>query len=255
MKCRRPTCPNAGNPTHRGLCSKHHRLDRVRAGHRLGYAPIEPVIDHLLRLQRAGLSVACVSRCSGISSYAIHLILARKRERVRASTADAIVSVQMSDVFRSEDGDNVPSVGTVRRLRALHAIGYSGMDLAAEMGFSAVTVRDLLTGAKPLVRASTARRVTEVFASLEVHSRPRSRPAVRAINRAARLGWAVPFAWDLDSIDDPAARPRVPMLRSDSWLPEYERLHTKGYSKKKIAALMGIEETSLNSRLRRLSVA
>lgn len=255
MKCRRPNCGNTGSPARRGLCSKHRHLELLQSGRPMGYADVQPVADHLTRLLRAGLSVSCISRCSGMSAFAIYLILQGKREKVRAATAANLFAVKPSDVLRSEDGAHIPSVGTVRRLRALHAIGYTGTDLATRLDFSSTTVRELLAGEKPLVRASTARSVAALFNALEVNPRSRSGSTSRAINRAKRLGWPVPFSWDGDTIDDPGARPCVPQLTVDDWLPEYEKLRAKGYHKRKIAALMGIEATSLNSRLRRAKAA
>lgn len=221
----------------------------------MGFASTQPVVEHLVQLQRAGLSVGCISKCSGISAFGITLILRGRRQRVRADTAEKLLSVKPLDVLRSNDGDYIPSVGTVRRLRALYAIGYSGAVLAAGLGYDSDTVCRYLTGTKSLVRAFTARKVADMFDNLQVCPPPPSRSASRAINRARKLGWAVPLAWPEDRIDDPSARPYRPIELPEGWLDEYEKLKSRGYTQKKIAALMGINSDSLRTRLRRIQEA
>jgi len=101
------------------------------------------------------------------------------------------------------DPQVVPSLGTARRLQALAAIGWSGPDLARELGYrSAAAVTYLQRRYRPAVLRTVADRVTEVYERLSMTPGP----SRRAVDTAVRNGWVPPLAWDDDEIDDPAAR-------------------------------------------------
>lgn len=98
----------------------------------------------------------------------------------------------------------VPSIGTIRRLRALAAIGWSLEALAAELGYKHhATVGNLMSGRHKSTCVSVARRVADAFERLSMTPGP----SKRARLRAARMGWAPPLAWNDDAIDDPQGRP------------------------------------------------
>lgn len=252
MKCRRPSCGNDGQRNLRGWCLKHHRAQMRQDGRDIGYAHAEPVREHLLTLQRAGLSYRCIGRCADVSLRTVLLVAQGKREKIWAHTAQKLMSVTAADV---RNGALVPAIGTIRRLRALHAIGYTAAQLAKLSGCANKPVRDLLLGGQSTVRQSTATRVASMFDELQLKPLAPSRTTSRAINRARKLGWATPLQWDEDRVDDPAARPSCGQEIADGWWDEYQKLKARGYTQKKIAVLMGINADSVRARVRRLEAA
>jgi hypothetical protein len=96
----------------------------------------------------------------------------------------------------------VPAAGTVRRMRALAAIGWAPAELAPNFG-SREQVLQIRAGRTAMVTVLTASRVAAVYDRLS--GTPGS--SVRARNAARRAGWAPPLAWDGVDIDDPTAVP------------------------------------------------
>jgi hypothetical protein len=253
MKCQRPNCTNL-NYTATPFCDKHAPEWRRQQGRT--WVPVEPARAHVQRLRDAGVSWKQIAALSGVNSWVVRNIVNTDQGHVRASTERGLLSVPVPE--REHElalpGAFVPGLGTQRRLRALVALGYSNERLAEEIDYPKTQFQRLLSGEFD-VTAKVARRAGEVFERLQMVPPPDGYAANRARLRAVRRGWVVPLCWDEDTIDDPRARPHVPIVRADDWMPEYEKLCAKGYSKKKIAALLGIEECSLNTRLRRARAA
>jgi hypothetical protein len=100
-------------------------------------------------------------------------------------------------------GNKVCAVGTARRLQALVAMGYSLTYLCERLQITSKNASPLFRGDQSLVLATTARKVVSLFAELQSVPGPDD----RSRRHAARRGWHPPPAWDINSIDDPAASP------------------------------------------------
>lgn len=112
----------------------------------------------------------------------------------------------------------VDATGTARRLQSLIAKGFAACQLAARLGTLPhdPSLTRLLSMTQ--VPASTDAAVRALFDELKGESpfdhgvEPRSYTAAKT--RARRNRWALPDAWDEETIDDPAAAPvdapRVP---------------------------------------------
>ncbi|MFF2621214.1 hypothetical protein [Oerskovia jenensis] len=99
----------------------------------------------------------------------------------------------------------VDGTGTIRRLRALAALGWSLTDIGTRMSWSKAAV-SYLRGRNRRVLRSTAVIVAEIYDELSMSLPSPSTPTERAdVARtrlhAARAGWAPPLAWT--DIDDP----------------------------------------------------
>jgi hypothetical protein len=110
------------------------------------------------------------------------------------------------------EGGYVNPCGTVRRLRALHAAGWSFAAIGVQLGASTQAVHQQAAGDRAAVYAVTAARVADVYDRLWAAAPPSGtqfeRAAItRAKARAASRGWAPPMAWDDETIDVPSARP------------------------------------------------
>lgn len=102
----------------------------------------------------------------------------------------------------------VPDTGTVRRLRALCALGYTCADLAPHLGVTAGRVSQITAGRQQQVTRDTAtavRRLYDQF-SMQLPDHP-AWLLGRTRRTAAAKGWVPPLAWDDHEIDDPDARP------------------------------------------------
>lgn len=99
----------------------------------------------------------------------------------------------------------VDAVGTHRRVQALATLGWSAAVVADRVGVSGQRMRQILSADRVL--RETAARVAVVYDELWATPNPGRYGVTRTKNRAARLGWVPPLAWDDDSIDDPDASP------------------------------------------------
>lgn len=100
----------------------------------------------------------------------------------------------------------VSEVGTLRRLQALCAIGWTQREIGAHMGVTRSRVSNIIRNTRQNVTRETAQRVAEVYDELSMTVRV-GREAARIRRYAASKGWVPPLAWDDETIDDPDARP------------------------------------------------
>jgi hypothetical protein len=99
----------------------------------------------------------------------------------------------------------VPAIGILRRIQALHALGYTGPQIADHAGISVHSLRSIAYHDSAVVLTTTARKVIDAYEALCM-VRPIGQYANRARAIAARRGWPPPLAYD--DIDDPDEQPR-----------------------------------------------
>lgn len=99
-----------------------------------------------------------------------------------------------------------PPHGTIRRLQALCAIGWTNGQLGMRLGVSRSRVSNIIRNTRQGVLPETAKAVSALYDDLwDVI--PVGTGANRARAAAARKGWVSPLAWDDDAIDNPNATP------------------------------------------------
>jgi hypothetical protein len=104
------------------------------------------------------------------------------------------------------DALHIDSTGTIRRIRALQALGWRFMDIDTAMGCdpnSPNASRCHNYTHHPKVHIDNALAVAAVYERLSMTFGPSA--ALRRM--APRKGWAPPLCWDEDTIDDPDAEP------------------------------------------------
>lgn len=196
--CRCEDGPNGGcKEAGRRYNSRRHLLQAT--GRRLTVEP-DRAAAHIRFLLGNGASWPTLVQ-RGICGGTIRSLLGQAPPRIRRSTEQKILAVRLYDVIAPLYP--MPALGSVRRLRALVAIGYQVNQLAAALGSHLSHVRLLLNGHTETVAARFARRIAETYDRLSMT--PGTSERSRA--RAQRLGWAPPLAWD--DIDDPAAVPTL----------------------------------------------
>lgn len=103
----------------------------------------------------------------------------------------------------------VDPTGTVRRLRALAAVGWSWGVIAEKVGLYPEHVCRLAHAGVSKVHRTTAVNIRALYDE-PWRQEPTGANAVRSRNIARKRGWAPPMAWDDDRIDDPDAQPSDP---------------------------------------------
>lgn len=206
MKCSRPNCDGNVWRSYTDLCKAHRDMEVRRCG--LNMVDAERARKHLLALAAAGFGPVQVQQMSGVAFQRLANIRAGGNAKIRRATEAAILAVSIPDdvVEASLDNAILPQAGSLRRLQALQAIGYTNEMLARECDVTAWTIYRLLAGEQRVI-ASTARRIRQAFDRLQMTCPPESIGTRRARMRAEKRGWPPPFAWDEDTIDDPEAMP------------------------------------------------
>lgn len=209
-------------------CQHLRRMDRQRRRNRLrAYGRDDeirpprvaaaPVRDHLVKLMAVGLGLDRISEAAQVSRSAVMDVHygardARRRDiavrEVRASYAQRLLAVTPADVV----APLVPSTGTVRRLRALVAIGYTESFLSSRLGMQVGNFNNLILGERERVTAATFGATSRLFSELwAVPASGRGVKGARTLARKRR--WVGPLAWD--DIDDPDERPDVKGASAD----------------------------------------
>lgn len=149
---------------------------------------------HIARLRAAGVLPGQIAAQAGVSNSTVHRLSDRSEMKVTRKVALALLSVPLP-MPGEYVPTFVPSRGTVRRIRALVAIGYSFADLAGMLPLSQRHLTRIAAGELSRVRGTTRESVALLYARL--HLRPRVGPdAGHARAFAVRQGWASPMAWD-----------------------------------------------------------
>ena len=154
------------------------------------------------------------------------------------------------------------STGTIRRLRALLALGWRYSDIAALTPYQMAFIGAVASGRRAMVNADTADLVRAVYDRLSGTPGPSGKTRAYARNR----GWPAPLAWEDGAIDDPAAKPiggapsRVGLdevaihramhgdpvqLTSAERAEAVLRLLARGYTHAQVAGRLGITDRSV----------
>lgn len=121
-------------------------------------------------------------------------------ERCKAAAARYFARRQMA-TSRGQTY-TVPALGSLRRIRALVAIGWSMEHQAAYLGVKKQAVQNFaVKSPDTLIRIATAAKYAELYERLQ----GTPGPSARARSVAKARGWAPPLAWD--DIDDPNEQP------------------------------------------------
>jgi transcriptional regulator with XRE-family HTH domain len=224
-----------------------------------------PVREHVRRLMAQGVGAARVAALAGVPHSSVGRLLYGRpahceppSRRIRTPTATRLLAVRYSQAALAP-GAVMDAAGTLRRLQALVAIGWSGPALAGRLGIESAHLSRILRG-RPAVSAGTARRARALYDKLwdqppPQHTRGERISAARARAHAARQGWPPPLAWDDDDIDDPGASPqpwhRPTRHPSSDLAAEAGELAAWGYTRTQAAERIGVSRTTLDKAIGR----
>jgi hypothetical protein len=164
---------------------------------------------HVRDLMAADMGIRLIARAAGVEPSRItHLLYGRSGNpppsRIRPAYSAAILAVEPAP-------RRVPAIGAQRRLGALAAIGHTQTALAIELGWNQRRLNQVFLTDGTLERR-THDAIAAMYERLSMTLPPRTTrgekyAASKAQNTAARHGYAPPMCWDVETIDDPEARP------------------------------------------------
>jgi transcriptional regulator with XRE-family HTH domain len=225
-----------------------YRLDRQRGHTRR--VPAGPAAARVRSLVAAGWSFGQIATAAHCAERTISALHRGEHPTVDKGIAERI-AVAAPTIHDAHEATRVDSTGTVRRLRALVAIGHTQASIADALGVYRSVITHITAGDHAQVTVATARNI----ANLYTQWRWRPGTSVRARNHAAKRGWASPLAWD--DIDNPAETPEATPLpelvtqakRAAVRNTEIRHLASFGESEEQIAIRLGLDVKDVRGRL------
>jgi hypothetical protein len=201
--CRCAPCREATRAARKDLFRRH-------AYGRAPMVPTEHARAHLLRLCRAGLTVADVARAAGLPYDAVARLRRGQHQRANAKTVEAVLALSAA---QAETATFTSTLGAQRRVRALARLGWTLRAQAALCGMSYTTLKG--AAARRFQRWTTehdraVRAMYERLAFAPLSQCPTGVYADICRRRAVARGWASPAQWwdgEDDWIDDPGRGP------------------------------------------------
>lgn len=238
--CRLPACSDANYQY-----MSRYRLDRERGQKRR--VDSAPATRHVRTLLNAGWNLRQISDAANCAPRVISCLANGKQTTTRNDIAARILAINPHPV--PAPAQYLDATGTIRRVRALVAIGYTIRRLSTEIGIWPANLARIARGELAQVTVSTADATKRVYR--ELSRRPGASSAAQA--HAQREGWHGPLAWD-DNIDDPAAVPDTgdvqdPELKRDELAAirreEIWLLATAGADNDEIARRVGVAPSTV----------
>lgn len=161
-----------------------------------GYLDPPPIRDHINTLHAHGLPLASIARDAGLNEHSVYRIHAGLHDSVRVRAAVALMAVTHHP---NERQAVVLAIGALRRLRALHSLGWSWRAIAHHLPLSEYRVCQLVTRQQVTVTWQHWAAIRDAYEKLS----GTAGPSVRARNAADRRGWPTPLDWEGVDIDDP----------------------------------------------------
>jgi transcriptional regulator with XRE-family HTH domain len=235
-------------------CYQSHRNKQLAYGRwQVMKVDAEPVREHIMALKNAGVGDRTIVELSGVSRSSLQAIRRGRPERnqgprstVLTRTAERILAIPL-DVDNRGYGVRIDSTGSLRRLRALHAIGWTQTEIARRIGWTTQNLNRYFITKPAMINRGTAVAIGRVFDQLQLIPGP----SQRSRNHARRNNWAPPLAWDEDTIDDPDAVADRGAHRPVSFPERYEEMRDLGYNDLQIIGKLGIQPDSLYRQLLR----
>jgi hypothetical protein len=172
----------------------------------------ERAARHITRLRNANVSDQDTAKEAGVSPEIIYRIM-RGEGLIRRSTERRILAARPEASPRGA-GNYTPALGTVRRLRALAADGWTARALAERCGKHKQFIIHLQNlDETSLIRAFVADYVHRLYQ--ETAGLPPEKAGIKphlakgTRNKAQAKGWLGTTWWDVDDLDDPDFAPAV----------------------------------------------
>jgi transcriptional regulator with XRE-family HTH domain len=242
--CKRPECRDRFNARRRAI--------------RAGLTPparllidAEPIRQHILDLQEAGLSVTRIAQLAGVAHTTVSNFLrprpANRRGRQRNTTPETAAKILAVRPLTT--------IGTIRRIQALAAIGWPKRKVAAHAGVSTRWAIELRPNA--VILQSHAEKIAATYDELR-HLKPENNGvyaghAHRTRERATANRWPDPRYWDqhAEDLDDLHFIPEYGVTRREIVAQEANWIiRTTGADRETAAKRLGVSKSYVEHAFR-----
>lgn len=198
----------------RRLANRSRKLSAMGKPQRVLPHEYEHGMQIIDRAHESGMSYTQIAYQLESQKSTISKLANRETKTMHRKTYEKLLRLQPELPERTggtrRGGAKLDPTCTVRRLRALSAAGWTSRDMAPYIGMDQRNLSSLLLGKVGFVYAVTVKEIAAAYDKLQYmvadeHCTPRALKAAR--NKARKNGWAPTWAWDEDTIDDPAAEP------------------------------------------------
>lgn len=207
-------------------------------------------------LRALGMPDREICKAAGIGEDALYRIV-KRGTRILRSTETRILGVAPPQGGTPGSGTVVPGLGTVRRLRALAADGWTATELGLRVGKHKQFIVYLQNSKlDSRVRLWVADYVRELHASLDGQTPEGAGIAPHIASRtrllAAKKGWVASGYWDPEDFDNPdftpitTEAPRYIVLAENCF-----ELETHGYTRQQAADRLGVTHNHLATAIGR----
>lgn len=199
----------------------------------------EPARQHIRSLMAQGMGWKRIAITAGLAPSSVYPILwaqdTKSRKRPLRKQISKTMEVKLLAVSLDlADHLVIDNLGSVRRLQALAAMGWSQNRLAKIFGMQTANFGNVIHGRNEGITVKTAKRIDEVFTDLwdktpDAVTRFEQAGITRAKREATAKGWATAAAWD--DIDDPKEKPKgdaVDLTIDHRSLPSIEKIDRLG---------------------------
>jgi hypothetical protein len=221
----------------------------TRFGDAPGYIPNAPVRDHIATLTGMGLPLASIARDAGVGYTCVVAANSGAFDNIRIRQAAAIRAV---DFHPNERQQVVIAIGAARRLRALHALGWTWHAISEHCGVD----KQILSryahpdSKRPAIDWPLWKAIHDSYEQLSGTPGPIGQSANKARAQSRRRGWAPPLDWHGHDIDDPRVAAKVSGVETRTGtaeLAEWRRekvagLTRVGFSAEEIAVRVGVSK-------------
>ena len=242
--CQLPECRARFNERRRAIKAGIRKPDRI-------LIDATPVREHILELCDAGMTLTCIARFAGVAHTTVcAFINGRPHDRRgRQRTATPEVAAKILAVRA------LTAVGSLRRIQALTAIGWTGRKIAERADVSAAWLFALQPESPILI--VNAEKLAAAYEEIRRLKPERNGVlpghAANSRRRAKDNRWAPPSYWAdrMDVIDDPHFEPmyrvtkRMIVAQDASELMRYS-----GLDKEATAARLGIDKSYIEHAFR-----
>lgn len=255
-----------GSPGYRPACKCHpcqearRRYDkRGRVNRQLGKSSrINPAAARAhLTLLHETMAWESLAAATGIPVSNLCKIYSGQRKTIYRDTHNKIMAVRPP--AQGDPWQNIDATGSIRRVRALCAIGHSYRVIAEAAHSSHTRIAIVATGTQRTIRRGYADRIDRAYQQLATTPAPRNKYTARTRNNAKAHGWRDPLWWeDYGHIDDPDFDPDTveePTPRFVAIAEDALELEALGCSRAEAALRLGVSKGALEKSITRYRAA
>lgn len=245
-------------PCKAGVTAEVRRVRYLRDTGRTCTTTTDKAARRLALLRAAGMSDREIQKAARMAPDVFYRI-ARREGHILRDTENRLLAIKPPE-DGTGSGTRIPGLGTVRRLRALAADGWTATELGRRAGKHKQFIVYLQNQSTDIrVRMWVADYITNLCQEVE-SLRPEDFIAPHIVERtqkaAAAKGWTPTAYWDPEDYDDPGFTPAVDGTPRYIVLAENGlELEDQGYTRQQAADRLGVTKDALQQSISRYRTA